>query len=68
MVDSLLIILLPSVPGPKQKKKKEKDELKIEEEAKMSDTAEEKVVKNPQPTPPIQGRVLTLQCTLNKLI
>lgn len=56
MVDSSVLILLLSVPGAKQKKKKEKDELKIEEEAKTSDTAEEKVVKNPQPTPPIPGR------------
>ena len=57
MVDSSLIILLLSVPGTKQKKKKEKDELKIEEEAKMSDTAEEKLVKNTQPPPTIPGRI-----------
>ena len=56
MVDTFLIILLLSVPALKQKKKKEKDELKIEEEAKTSDTAEEKVVKNPQLPPPLPGR------------
>ena len=56
VVDSSLIILFFSVPGPKQKKKKEKDELKIEEEAKMSDTAEEKLIKNTRPPPNIPGR------------
>ena len=65
MVDSSLIILLLSVPGPKQKKKKEKDELiKTEEEAKTSDTAEEKLVKHTQPPPTIPGRFSTCNVLL----
>ena len=67
MIDSSLVILLLSVPGPKQKKKKEKDELKIEEEAKTSDTAEEKVVKNLQPPPPIPGRFSPCNVHLTKI-
>ena len=63
----LFICLLFSVVGAKQKKKKEKEDLKIEEfaptEVTLTDTGEEKMVKNPPPPPPLPGRFMLL-CTI----
>ena len=62
------VYLFTSVAGAKQKKKKEKDDFKIEDmtptEASPTDTGEEKVVKNPPPPPPLPGKFALLFFTV----
>ena len=66
-VHIIIICSFISVAGAKQKKKKDKDDIKIEDfatpETSPSDIGEEKMVHNPPPPPPLPGQFTPLFST-----